>query len=270
MKKLIFLALSVLINFLAFSQEINIFHEPKQNGYIIYGSNKELYPVSVTLDFNLTNLKFSEIGNRIFVIPPKSDKWKLGELSVEDPSNKYKFSSKFKSAMGDLTLKNTNESVEYELPFAKGNSFKINQGYNGSFSHQNENSLDFTMPEGTEILAARGGMIVEIVQNNTESCPKEECKKYNNRIIIMHDDGTFASYVHIKYNSSKVNLGDKVKSGDAIAYSGNVGWTNGPHLHFSCFTGGFDKWKTLPTKFKIDKGESSFMLKEGETYMRGY
>src|SRR5262249_35417178 len=151
---------------------------------------------------------------------------------------------------------------EYDLPFQKGKNYLVFQGYNGSFSHKNENSIDFTMPEGSEILAARDGIVVKVVQNNTESCPGEECKKYNNMIFILHPDGTFADYAHIRYNGSKVKVGDSVKKRDVIAYSGNVGWSSGPHLHFGCFIPDFGKWITIPTKFRIDNGDKSAFLEE--------
>jgi murein DD-endopeptidase MepM/ murein hydrolase activator NlpD len=98
----------------------------------------------------------------------------------------------------------------------------------------------------------------------------EECNKYTNYITIMHSDGTFGVYAHIKYNGSKCKLGDYVKKGDVIAYSGNTGWSNGPHLHFACFLGGLEKSRTLETKFRIDKGDKVVMLKEGNEYMRDY
>jgi murein DD-endopeptidase MepM/ murein hydrolase activator NlpD len=126
------------------------------------------------------------------------------------------------------------------------------------------------MPEGTEILAAREGRVVQIVQNNTESCPKEECKKYNNYIIIMHADGTYGYYAHIKYNGSKLKPGDSIQKGSVIGYSGNVGWSNGPHLHFASFLPAFDKWETLETKFRIDNGENVVLLMEGKEYKRDY
>lgn len=253
-----------------FSQTIDVFYESGKNGYIIFGNNKELYPVSVVFDFNVTNLQFSEKADKIFVLPPKAEKFVFGELTAKDPSKGYKFSYNYNTAMGDITLKNFDKSFIYDLPFIKGKSFKINQGYNGLFSHKNENSLDFMIPEGDEILAAREGIIVQIEQRNTKSCSKEECKKYNNYITIMHPDGTFAYYAHIKSNSAKVKLGERVKCGQIIANCGNVGWSNGPHLHFTCFIGGFDKWSTLQTKFKIDRGDKSAILKEGVTYTRNY
>ncbi len=88
--------------------------------------------------------------------------------------------------------------------------------------------------------------------------------------MIMHADGTFAEYAHIKYNDTNLNVGDSVKKGDVIAYSGNVGWSSGPHLHFVCFLGGFGKRRTLETKFRINKGDKRIILQEGTTYLRDY
>ena len=271
MKRILLITLLCsLITFILKAQGVKLFDEKKDHGFIIYANNSEIYPTSISLDLDLSNLVFSGGERKVFVIPAKSEKFKIGELSIAENGNRYKYSYKYQSTIGDVTISNYDKSFEYDLPFQKGKSYKLFQGYNGSFSHQNENALDFTMPEGSEVLAARDGIVVRVVTNNTESCPKEECKKYNNYIMVMHSDGSFADYVHIKYNGSKLKIGDSVKKGEVIAYSGNVGWSNGPHLHFVCFLGGFGKWNSLDTKFKIDKGITAISLKEGTIYLRDY
>jgi murein DD-endopeptidase MepM/ murein hydrolase activator NlpD len=252
------------------AQTIKLFNEEKDQGYVIYATNNELYPISISLELDLSNLLFSESKKKVFVVPAKSEKFKIGELTVAENGIRYSFNYKFKSTIGDVTVSNYEKSFLYDLPFQKGKSYTLFQGYNGAFSHQNENSIDFTMPEGSEILAARDGIVVKIVKNNTASCPQEECGKYNNYIMIMHSDGTFANYAHIKYNGTNLNVGDSIRKGDVIAYSGNVGRSSGPHLHFVCFLGGFGKWNTLETKFRIGKGDSAILLKEGNTYLRDY
>jgi murein DD-endopeptidase MepM/ murein hydrolase activator NlpD len=109
-----------------------------------------------------------------------------------------------------------------------------------------------------------------LIQHNTQSCIEEECKKFNNYITIMHDDGSFAIYNHIKHNGGLVKIGDVVKKGDIIALSGNVGYSNGPHLHFECFKAGSNGKITLETKFRINEGKVALLLKEGEVYYRKY
>lgn len=258
------------INTVVKAQAVKLFSENKDQGSVIYASNAALYTISISLNLDIKNLVFSEGDKKIFVIPPKSDKLKIGELTIREDGLRYKFSYTYQFAMGDVTITKYDNFFVYDLPFQHGKSYTVSQGYHGKLSHQNENALDFTMPEGTEILAARDGIIVQVVQSNTESCLQEDCKKYNNYVTVMHSDGTFASYVHIKYNGSKYSLGDVVKRGDVIAYSGNTGWTNGPHLHFVCFTAGFEKRNSIETKFKINKANQSVILQEGNTYLRDY
>lgn len=252
------------------SQSFKVFHESNNRGPVLYASNGELYPVSISLDLVLFNMTFSEAGKRIFVIPAKTEKFKIGELQVCDNRAAYSFKFTYKSTLGDVTLLSYDKSFKYDLPYQKGKSYNLFQGYKGAFSHQNENALDFTMPEGSDVLAAREGVVVQVVKSNTESCPREECSKYNNYLTIMHADGTFAKYMHIKYDGTALKVGDVVKRGDVIAYSGNVGWSSGPHLHFVCFTGAFDKVNTFETEFRVDKGDSAIPLSPGNGYLRDY
>ena len=67
-----------------------------------------------------------------------------------------------------------------------------------------------------------------------------------------------------------MNIGDKVNKGDLIAYSGNVGWSTGPHLHLVIFLQRLNKRETLATKFKIDNGDKSEYLLEKTEYLRNY
>jgi murein DD-endopeptidase MepM/ murein hydrolase activator NlpD len=271
MKRVIFIFLLFFsTNSVLKSQNIKVFYENKPQGYVVYAANSEFCPVSISLDLEISNLLFSEGKKKVFVIPPTNEKFKIGELSVIKTTAEHKFIYNYIYALGDVTLSNYDKSFEYDLPFQKGKSYNVYQGYNGNFSHQNENSIDFTMPEGTEILAARDGIIIEVVVNNTKSCPTKDCAKYNNYITIMHPDGTFANYSHIKYNGSQYKRGDKVKKGDLIAYSRNVGYSSGPHLHFVCYLAGFEKWRSVETVFKIDRGDRAVPLKEKTNYIREY
>ena len=270
--KLIFTIIYTLLYFSATAQQdVRVFFEKKKNGYILYADNNAFCPVSMSLDLNLNNLSFSKGEKRIFVIPEKVQRFQLGTLDVLYPAMPHKFSYTFRSSFGNIQIVHYDEAYEYDLPFQKNKDYYLVQGYQGNFSHQNENALDFIMKEGTEITAARDGVVVKIVQNNTESCLQEECKKLNNYILIYHSDGTIANYSHLQQNGSKVSVGNVVKKGDVIGLSGNTGFSSGPHLHFSCYLlQSIEKIQTVRTKFRIDDGAKSAYLEEKRHYLKSY
>lgn len=271
MKILFILFFSLLSTFAFSQQEIKIFSEKVNRGYVLYASNRAYCPLTISLDLNLENLRFSKGENKIFLIPEKSEKFKIGELNIVDNKSAYKFTYFFRFNVGDINISRYDTLYEYDLPFQRNKDFILYQGYNGIISHVNDNSLDFKMDEGTEVTAAREGVVVKVVENNTESCPSEECKKFNNYIIIYHSDGTFANYVHLKNNGSIVEPGDVVKKGDLIGYSGNTGYSSGPHLHFSCFIlESIEKVRTIKTKFKINDGSKTEYLQEKKIYRKDY
>ena len=204
------------------------------------------------------------------MVPARSSHIKLVELSRIEKSKSVRYSFKSKSVFGNVNSSAYDSSYQYDLPYKKGQGYLLFQGYNGRFTHQNENALDFEMPEGTEILAARDGIVVKAVQENTQSCAEKECQKFNNYILVYHADGTFAVYNHIRFNGAAVRQGDKINKGDMIAYSGKTGWASGPHLHFECYLPLLQDRRTIRTIFRIEHGSISEYLKEGNTYQRNY
>nr|WP_231372786.1 M23 family metallopeptidase [Aureivirga sp. CE67] len=124
------------------------------------------------------------------------------------------------------------------------------------------------MPVGTEITAIRGGVVIEVVQKFNKTCPSKKCAKFNNYVIISHNDGTIAKYLHIKKGGARVKIGDEVKKGQLVALSGNVGWSTGPHLHLEI--NGFVKgaYQTIKTQFKISKEKGNVYLEEDDNFVR--
>jgi len=262
----------------AFSQKnIKMYPERKGDTLIYYVDNQEVYPVSLIFNGQpeVENLKKPELFKTTQVIPAKTIKYKVTYFVVNDKKKGWKVKKipGYKSYIGDITIKNYDKNYVYDLPFRKGKALWIHQGYNGSFSHQNENSLDFIMPEGTEVLAAREGLVIDVVQNNNQSCPTRNCAPFGNYISILHLDGTIAEYFHLQQNGAKVKIGDTVTKSQPIAWSGNTGWSSGPHLHFVTFlpSATADKNRvTLKTLFKTGHGDKTEYLEEGKSYARGY
>ena len=57
-----------------------------------------------------------------------------------------------------------------------------------------------------------------------------EARGYGNYIVIRHDNGLETVYGHL--SAVLVNLNQKIRAGELIAYGGNTGHSTGPHLHF--------------------------------------
>ena len=277
MKKLLIL---IFINQFAilFSQKnVKMYNERKGDTITFYVDNQEIYPVSLVFNGQpeTNNLKKPELFKTTQVIPAKTMKQKVTFFVVNDKKNGWgiKKMPGYRSYIGDITIKNYDTQYVYDLPFGKGKAFWIHQGYNGTFSHQNENSLDFIMPEGTEVLASREGLVIDIVQNNNQSCPTRSCAPFGNYVSILHPDGTIAQYYHLQQNGVQVKLGDTVTKGQFIAYSGNTGWSSGPHLHFNVYISSATAEKnrvTVKTLFKTGHGDKVEYLEEKKSYSRAY
>ncbi len=125
----------------------------------------------------------------------------------------------------------------YRAPFALASAYPVSQAFPTSVTHTTPDSrfaVDIAMPVGTDIYAARSGTVVEVASTNYRGgfdTTREGAEA--NLVRILHDDGTFAVYAHLNWNSIRVRPGDVVQRGQYIADSGNTGFSSGPHLHFA-------------------------------------
>src|SRR6185503_12169491 len=122
-------------------------------------------------------------------------------------------------------------------PYAPGASFKVTQGYNGTYSHTGpeQYAIDWKMSPGTPVHAARDGVVAKIKDDSDKGGPDRKFENAANYILIRHSDGSIANYAHHQKAGEKMVLGQKVKTGDFIGLSGNSRVPTGPHLHFADF-----------------------------------
>ena len=242
---------------------VKVYYENTESALTIYADNSGVFPKSVIIDLEYKGFRNKADAKDFFIIPANSEKMTLIELELTG-KGKVSFGFKYTIYPGEINAKHDNDYA-YVLPFRSETAFKLTQGYNGKFSHQSKKALDFTMPIGTEIVAARAGTVVDIKENSNQGCTKPKCLDMANYITVLHDDGSFAQYYHLKQNSVEVRLSDKVAQGELIGYSGNTGYTSGPHLHFEVNISTLKGIQTVPTQFKI-KGIQQ-LLKFGDMYI---
>jgi murein DD-endopeptidase MepM/ murein hydrolase activator NlpD len=164
------------------------------------------------------------------------------------------------------TVTSNIDTYIYQLPYQQGTSHKVVQGYGGLFSHKNTAALDFSMPIGTPIYAAREGEIYSYKDDGTKGGWLSSYKKEANYIMIKHSDGSFGCYWHLKHKGVVTKKG-KVAKGELIGYSGNTGFTLQPHLHFSVKKVlNYEMNSFVRTKFYTSNGIE--LLESGNTYKR--
>ena len=126
--------------------------------------------------------------------------------------------------------------VSYALPIDENSDWQLGQEFHGGFSHddvQNRYAIDLIVPVGTPVLAARGGIVMQ-VENSFDRGGTNRTQYVDraNFVRILHDDGSMGLYAHLQENGVLARVGDRVELGQLIAYSGNTGYSTGPHLHF--------------------------------------
>jgi len=99
----------------------------------------------------------------------------------------------------------------------------------GAYSGNGHNGIDFRASVGTPIKAALSGTVVET--GNTDAY--KGCYSYGKWALVKHNNGLSTMYAHLSL--IKVSAGQTVVTGDVIGYSGNTGYSTGPHLHFTVY-----------------------------------
>jgi len=195
----------------------------------------------------------------------------------------------------------------YRLPWPGGESFQVMQGplvvdgmgacTSGCGSHRDpdgQHAWDFELPEGTPVLAARGGTVGLVVGSwSADHCGglspvadqppgylvNQLMGNQANLVRIDHGDGSSALYLHLSSVEPgievKAKSGEPVAQGEVIGRSGKTGLTGCvPHLHFQVEQTVRADWYT--TSIPISFGDPTVLARnadgvpaEGAAYVSG-
>jgi hypothetical protein len=147
-------------------------------------------------------------------------------------------------------LQKPGQTPGYRLPIAPGQEFRIEQGWNSTFSHNGKNAYayDIGMALGTDVYAAAAGLVA-FTHDGEVACGGRELLKKANYVTIYHSDGSASLYAHL--SAVGVKVGDIVAAGQVIGKSGNTGYTNCvPHLHFARQYQGHSVSQSVPVYFE--------------------
>ena len=245
---------------------VSISNEKAEGATTFTVQNLQDADVTVTIEAKLSNYACSQTLPCTMTIPAKSRTNLFTLTRVKDNAD-ADWSYTYFATWGNLEVTHDDSHV-YGLPFASGASYPVSQGHHGTYSHTGGDSyaIDFKMPEGTHVHAARDGVVVGSRDDSSIGGASKKFEWEANYILIRHDDGTLGHYVHLKKSGNRVKVGDLVKTGDFIGLSGNTGRTTGPHLHFAVFKAASGKSRqTIPVRFNT-KDQLAQNLQEGVAY----
>ena len=216
--------------------------------------NRYYAPMEVAIDFtNIIGVAYPHPDLALrWLVPARSELVllelaSLGDLEVPVVEYRHAYLPGDPNAVPDSV-------ADYRVPYAVGSSFPITQTYPDSVTHLTRDSMyaiDVAMPVGTDIVAAREGIVFDVASTNFKGGPDpDDYANLANIVRILHDDGTYAVYAHLNWNSIRVRPGERVLAGQYIADSGNTGFSSGPHLHFAVQRNMGLRVESLPITFR--------------------
>jgi len=202
-------------------------------------------------------------GNRILDARSDTD---LLALPRADPAAEMRVEYRYQYIYGRPGARHEPEEP-YRLPFALASSFEVSQAFPDAITHAgaaDRHAIDFAMPIGTGVYAARAGTVIEVASAYFESGIDLAADGPRANIVrILHDDGTLALYAHLNWNSIRVTPGQRVERGQYLADSGNTGFSTGPHLHFVVQRNAGGIVESVPVQFR-GPGEAAVTVASGD------
>lgn len=223
------------------------------NGVEFWASNIKAFPITATLEVDAGNLQRNGKADSEFsstLVLAGHEKRLILKLDKVNPNRRHWYSDSFYWTPGNMHA--VHDNPLYLLPYAEDEHYRIVQGFGGGYSHRGASryAVDIAMPIGTTVHAARGGIVIDVVEKHNRGGASRRYAKYANFITVQHSDGTTGEYYHLRKNGAIVDVGDKVSAGQPIGYSGNTGFSSLPHLHFAIYRAkSHGNYESLPFKF---------------------
>ncbi len=218
--------------------EMFMFEERETNNVTLSHSvtlqNRWRGPVSVELTMPDSQNAASEPEMPLRTVLDALERRQVALVFPYDRRQSARFNVAYRAIPGDPKARH-DSNFRYALPLPAG-KFRLAQGPGGKFSHNEAQSMhayDLAADEGTAVVAAREGMVMQVERDYYGSgLDMERYGDRANSVRVLHSDGSMAVYAHLQWESVIVSPGQKVRAGQQLALSGNTGFSTGPHLHF--------------------------------------
>lgn len=243
---------------------------------VVIAQNNGPAPILATVNLLNPDKAFIDPASPIVLLVKPKESIPFASIHGATAGQHYRISTSYKFSIGDPDALHDPSAI-YRLPFRDGQPLMVGQVFGGKITtHTASDSryaIDFDVPIGTPVLASRRGRVVDVDQVYSEGGNAPSLKA--NHVLILHDDGTLGMYSHFSANRINVSLGEWVEAGTLIGYSGNTGYSTGPHLHFAVLTNvrtpdGSAEYISVPVTFVNEAPEKSIQLFQYEKLVAKY
>jgi murein DD-endopeptidase MepM/ murein hydrolase activator NlpD len=226
----------------------------EETTFRIDARNDCFVPVQLTLTLvELVNLRPSRALPVVEVLAPGAS-LELLRLDVVDTRQPARYRAHPELRIGGEPR--PDPAARYAFPFG-GGPRRLSQGVDGDETHSGPHryAFDFEMPIGTPVLAARSGVVFQVIDGFGPGDLSPGALERGNAVLVWHDDGTAAIYGHLREGVC-AREGARVATGELLGWSGTSGYSGGPHLHFEVGTLVGEKLQllsSLPILFEGDR-----------------
>ena len=200
---------------------------------IVLVANNGFYaPIEMSLEFQqIRGMQYPHPDNELrWVLPPRSE-IQILSLPLLETAAEPLLEYSYRYLAGDPQARHRPPGP-YRAPFAVATNHPVTQAFPQVATHTTPDShyaVDLSMPIGTDIFAARAGVVFDVASTNFSGG------------LDPRRDGPKANVVRI--------LHDVVRRGQYIADSGNTGFSSGPHLHFAVVRNAGMRIESVPVSF---------------------